>query len=758
MKKFLFLQALFFLSTILSLSTGCSNDEEVVPDLTFTLGQTEASIGAAGGKISIDYSLSLDGNARPEFALISKEGWVKSLSVNGGQIVIDVASNQQQVSRSTTIGILHVGSGLKQELTITQEAAPAIEPDFVIDTISVTESTITIKVIPKDKNMRYSLMLMDKSYHDELPNDVALFNLLINEYAANAGNMSLSEYLDAQLRVGDLPEVTFQSLSRLSKYMIFAVGMSLDGKQLTDFYKLEVTTHDIPRVNLTIKTEINPVNGPDVDIRYIPNDDQIMYFSTVFSDEEFSASGKSLSEYMQEKVTYAIGMAMYFEGYGKKKATISICNQGTTTKSYREFKENTKYISVACGVDANTGIINSELSSEEFTTGELKKSENNIEIEVSEVGLDKLIFKINTTNDDPYTYYFDYSRNWGENVSDDEIIRFLEGYKFLTEYHGTKKFEKTSLKPGEEYIIFACGYHKGSQRVTTTQVQKVRVKMESEAASPENMTFTFDLRQVTTSSVGAFITGTPATALYYTQLRESPLDVQALKEDLENSYQQMKQQGYVKTKAEFMKLFGERGTSKFSRNNLKPSTEYSILAVGIYEETGEFAMEPVIYNFKTKDAKVSDATIEVKYDQYFDGTEIAEKYSEYSSAKGFAVVPVYAQLGNGGESFLMNIYEGNYLDSDKYGDEYIISVLKDDGYNQNFLSLCRYDLEYTLLGVAMDAEGGYGKVFRKTCTFSKDGVSPIDEFAKLIGASVKEENVKGTERKLCVASELKIDQ
>ena len=71
----------------------------------------------------------------------------------------------------------------------------------------------------------------------------------------------------------------------------------------------------------------------------------------------------------------------------------------------------TDYVALACSVNPE-GLINSEISSEEFTTGEVDPSDNIITLQISDINVNSAYLKSTVTNDDQYVIVLDKAEAW----------------------------------------------------------------------------------------------------------------------------------------------------------------------------------------------------------------------------------------------------------------------------------------------------------------------------------------------------------
>lgn len=176
----------------------------------------------------------------------------------------------------------------------------------------------------------------------------------------------------------------------------------------------------------------------------------------------------------------------------------------------------------------------------------------------------------------------------------------------------------------------------------------------------------------------------------------------------------------------------QSGNAGGSMSQLQPGTEYVIYAFGTvagYANTRLFSCR-----FTTPEAQTADVGFSLEIDKYFDGDQVEEVYPElYPFMAGKAVVPATAVAsGDGLAGYYYHVFYGDVTDpsgSNYADDEYIYSSLMSQGHTSpGTIFYLDYGRDFTFVGFAYDQNGNFGPVYRKVMRFSRDGVSPVDEF------------------------------
>lgn len=173
------------------------------------------------------------------------------------------------------------------------------------------------------------------------------------------------------------------------------------------------------------------------------------------------------------------------------------------------------------------------------------------------------------------------------------------------------------------------------------------------------------------------------------------------------------------------------GSDEFELDRiLKPETEYMVFAFGY--DGGVATTDLKRIYFTTGKEIVSEVEFVVSYDKYFDGDELLELYpKDFYGAEGKAVLPLSAGASpeDKAASFIYHVISGDYTDESSMSDDMVKSFLESQGRHEASAAFyLEYDAVNTIIGVAKDIDGNYGKVFRRSITLTRDGVSPAEEY------------------------------
>lgn len=112
------------------------------------------------------------------------------------------------------------------------------------------------------------------------------------------------------------------------------------------------------------------------------------------------------------------------------------------------------------------------------------------------------------------------------------------------------------------------------------------------------------------------------------------------------------------------------------------------------------------------------------------GTEMEALDPEaFAGASGKAVLPVKAVTTGNATGYYYDIFKGDYTDTSVITDDIAISSVRFTGKTSpSYVYFINYDELNTFMGVAVDAGGDFGPVWREAVTLTPEGASPASEY------------------------------
>lgn len=733
--KFTFMKAKYFSIIVSFLALGislfvssCEKPEEK-SDPKLILKADKIEVEAAGGNASIEYTLE-NPVAGMEIVPEYSAEWLSDFNTSEtGRISFSVASNSNPDSREADV--LFKYGKLSASLKVLQkglENKPDPDAQIVLEITQIDVQHIVYNAIPKDKEQTYIAMVVEQSYMDQFKSDEEYFedDLKFFNMSAEMRGMSLEEFLQEALYVGDMRDLKIENLKPERNYCLYAYGINTKGEMTTDkIDKVKFTTKPVEKVDITFDIQCE-VDGPELTMTVKPSDKEQGYYFDAISKENLAESGVGIDDLVQKVIDEQISFGLIF-GQTIEDILAEMLSYGDASHSEFALMAETDYIAFALAVNER-GLVCSDTGEKEFRTGSVDPSDNQITLSLSNAGIDAVDYSITTTNDDSYVFVIDYADNW-RGMSDDEVLK-----KLLSEYDlsynvrsGNEEGTIDQLDPDTEYYAWVFGYYAG---VATTAISSDSFKT-LEAGNPADLTFTFDIPEMTDTSVTISATGTPDNATFYVDMIEASATKEEILAGIEEEIEFYLEYGYILSRKDYWKGELDRGTVSYQYTGLTKGDEYKAYAFGVYAETGEIATDVYMSDSFVigEGGSSSSASVKLISDKHFDIIELAEVYpDDYAdyAFEGYCVYPVKVEAaGDIKYTYMATLFE----DAMSMTDAQIIENLATSGSMEKEIHfMLPYDTEITVVAVGEDVRGEYTKVEKKLICLTKETASPVGEY------------------------------
>lgn len=285
----------------------------------------------------------------------------------------------------------------------------------------------------------------------------------------------------------------------------------------------------------------------------------------------------------------------------------------------------------------------------------------------------------------------------------------------------------TLLEPDTEYYVYCYGINSDNELATSLVKQKVTTP----AATLVDNEITISIGDVTALSAMVNVTTTTLDSyvlVYASSAGIAEMTEQELLEEL--------------LTANFQLQAGDKQNVEF--DDLVSDTEYTVIALG---RAGGVATTGLVKaTFKTKEGGVSDVTYSLQNKKYFDALGVKEQYPSVfpkdmevtaedaiiaANIKANGAKKVYTALFSKSSLDKLEETNGTTLTEEHYRNLALIYGAT----NSNVMTIVEYDLPLVLVGVAIDANGNYSKVYKEDITITANDVSPVEEFGTYLTTS-----------------------
>lgn len=737
------------ISSVMQMS--CTREPE--QDLADIIIEEDIVLASAdGGIMAVNYQIAgyeADVRLQPE----TNAGWIHDFDTSvPGKVIFTVDRNSQTVGREASLVLYGMEKQICDSVIVRQAAGDGSGEFFKMELVFCTEGMAQISVEPKEQDKTYLLMAVEKEFRDgfESGEDMMVSVKEDLEQKALESDMSLSQYLRNNLLIGE----QVQELIRLvpsTDYCAFAIGMDYDGNLISGMDEITFTTAALEMNDMDFELSYN-IDGPYVEMTVSPSNDIMPYFFSLMEKSLYDSLGGDVAGPLQDALWDEIAFSLASSAMSVDEIVLNMSSYGTDTFS-ANLRADTEYVGYAFGWTVS-GTINTAVVTEMFTTGSVPPSDNEFQLDIVSTNVTSALVNITTSNNDPYVLLPVEAEEWAS-LSDEEILNELTSGSYILDYYsysGDYSGRITGLESDHEYLLLVFGYQAGT---ATTGLTKCTFRTLPSVAS-DNISFSFDISDITPKGATVSVTPDPLNALYFWGVASSEMLENDIDRSVDETVEYYISLGYVKDRVDYMRQAGTYGEDIYLYDNLYSNSSYRPYAFGVDESTGERITD--IYfgeSFMTLPPEYSNTSIELEYGPYYDGYQVAMLYPQFANASGSAILPVDVKVsGVNAQFYYYNVYKGDLTDVDEYPDERILEVLPfygiQDEPSHDFI--LRYDEVVTIVGVVMDTDGLFSRMFREKVIPTQSGVSPADEFNpadyRSLSSLMKNQKRNFAERKL----------
>lgn len=704
-----------------------------MPETEFSLDTQNVEIGCEGGIAEVGYTISnpIDGVIL-EYKFTAD--WIDGIDIlSDGKIQIEVSVNPDRDSREADIHFYYGDKASKLKLVQKGSDEEPEDVTFEVDIKSTTQASVTFDVKPSDKKITYTVLTLPEEESSQY-SDEELFDMIVEYYITVAGDsgMTLEDFLAANrlLVEGNIYSAVIAGLEADTKYDLITVGMTAKGNRLSLPSRTEFETEQIQMLDVTFDLNFE-IDGPDIKMHIKPSDNEVPYFSGTITKKDFEDMAVTIEQVAKDNLDLYVAFLTGMGGMTLEEALAKLLVKGEYTFD-ANLKAETEYIGYSVAVNEYANIC-SAVSDKEFTTGAASVSENNISISLSYINVDRVHYSISTTNEDEYYFAIKETEKFAGKTDAQILDSLSKVVYFFDLYSGDQEGVWEYLESGKEYSAFLFGYSGG---VATTSLVRKDFTTLSHPEDPTTFTFESFCEEITYSSATVTIVGEPISVKYYWDICFAALTEDEVRNALDEYLDELfaTSEFYTDRKT-FFTINGSRHVSSNSYDNLLEGTAYKPFVVAIDENTWEYATDFVFgETFTTQERIVSDATVTLKWDKYFDIDALADEFGgDYETFRGQNRYYLRTDVVTSGDvkATYTAALTGDLTDESSVSDAMLIKDLVDNklGLTDSICEFAlKYDTDVTLVSVALDKEGNYSVVYRQKVNLPRDGASDISEF------------------------------
>ena len=381
-----------------------------------------------------------------------------------------------------------------------QQEEPKDEPkaDFVLTVSDVTSTSCHFSVQPKDENMSYVAMIVEKSEFDAFEDEFKYQDddLIWFDRLAMEEGKTLREWLEGFLHVGPF-EADEEGLMPGLTYYVYAYGIDYDGYFTTGITKCEFTTPEIEQNELSFKIEVTDIGLTKATVNVTADKKDAVFFVNVFSPEQYQQWGGDETAF----ATHALALVDYYVSMGRttEEMVANLGSVGSASLVFDDLVDNTEYMAYAVGIDENF-YVNTKAEVFRFTTKKAEESANTFDINITGTTYCSVLGTVTPSNADQFICSIQPKEQLLEYESDAAIM-----YDLVATYQKWNSLDKvlhagdvvdleaiSSLSPSTEYVVLCFGW----DEAPTTGLTRAEFKTEPEGGRPQNQEMTFVLSDI----------------------------------------------------------------------------------------------------------------------------------------------------------------------------------------------------------------------------------------------------------------------
>ena len=614
--------------------------------------------------------------------------------------------------------------------------------DFVLAVSDVTAVSCHFAVTPKDEQMPYVVMLVEKSDFDEFETEYAYQDNDLEWFQQKAveEGKDLDEWLKDFLHVGPF-EADEKGLMPGTSYYLYAYGLDYEGYFMTGVTKMEFSTPEIVQKEMTFEIDVTDVGLSKATVSVQASEEAGLFFMNVFSEQQYQEWGGDETAF----ANHAAALVDYYVTMGRTLEEI-VTNLGSVGKasiSFDDLTADTEYIAYAVGIDENF-FVNTKATVVRFTTKKAVQSSNTFTVDITGTTFCSVQGTVTPSNDDPYICTIQPKMQLDNYSSDEEIMYELvatyDKWDALQDvlYAGeTVDLEEiSSLAAETEYVVVCFGWNEAP----TTGLTKVAFTTAAAGGNPRAQELTFELSDIIHNKVTVDITPKLGLHYFYDCMSVKTLNEYIATEGSEDEaicrfIDERIDYGaefFNCTRKEYLEDMGAAiGKQKWTFTGLEEDTEYLIVAATVNMTTGKIALRKPFRSdvFRTTILIESDASVTFVIDKYYDGTELAELDPvQFSKCKGMVMVP-YKIVPNASAAHWRTTFTYGEFASWAERDDILIELdYKSDKDKTQGFAVVHYDQIVAFLGMAENDEGYTGPFTIYEFTAERGKASPAQEF------------------------------
>ena len=709
--------------------------EEVIKPV-IQLATTEVELASDGTAVDLAYMIENPVEGQ-KISVVNDAQWLAVSTDKARVLSFSADINETGAVRQAQVVLSYEGA---EDVTVEVSQEFFVNP-LKVEISGVTATGVTFSITTSDPELTWIPMVTYKESFEYFDSADELFqnDLEYFAYLADIQDMSLAEFIDMMTAAGSMEDVTFDGLQPSVDYVLYAYGITREGRRTTDIVSAPFTTEPPYEGDITFTFTAEEV---DYNLNYTitPSHTGVPFYYDIVpwtTLEEWKVKhGGNLRDAIQaEEIDARVNELLELGMISGPEDFFAIYNESNVVDwGNLPLKASTKYVIYACRWDENC-VLSGPVSTYEHTSQPIGQSSNEITLTIDNITQSSVDATADVTNEDPYVI-IPLRKSEIDGMTDEETFVYVTTkYDYLiSEYTFSGDMTKTfpRMRPDTDYVVLAFGYK--AETMTTSEMDRVEFKTLP-AGDPKDCTFEF---KVTPDVDFAFVEVLPSDKgqFYHWIVYPSYYTAENVKEFIQKTIE-VYYEGDVATFSSWELSLGDDSANAW---DLYPATEYKVGAVVMDYDTGEFLSDVVFSEpFTTLEKKYADITFNFEYGPYYDLGQLVNAGQEQFAdllGDGDAIMPIKLEVEGKCSAYYYAIYQNDLMDEEEYPDELFYAGLEGGGFTRaatNFI--VKYDTKMTLTAMAYDYDGNVTKIYRAPLFFTQDGASPAKDFIASLNKS-----------------------
>jgi hypothetical protein len=709
--------------------------EEVIKPV-IQLATTEVELASDGTAVELAYMIENPVEGQ-KISVVNDAQWLAVSTDKARVLSFSADINETGAVRQAQVVLSYEGA---EDVTVEVSQEFFVNP-LKVEISGVTATGVTFSITTSDPELTWIPMVTYKESFEYFDSADELFqnDLEYFAYLADIQDMSLAEFIDMMTAAGSMEDVTFDGLQPSVDYVLYAYGITREGRRTTDIVSAPFTTEPPYEGDITFTFTAEEV---DYNLNYTitPSHTGVPFYYDIVpwtTLEEWKVKhGGNLRDAIQaEEIDARVNELLELGMISGPEDFFAIYNESNVVDwGNLPLKASTKYVIYACRWDENC-VLSGPVSTYEHTSQPIGQSSNEITLTIDNITQSSVDATADVTNEDPYVI-IPLRKSEIDGMTDEETFVYVTTkYDYIiSEYTFSGDMTKTfpRMRPDTDYVVLAFGYK--AETMTTSEMDRVEFKTLP-AGDPKDCTFEF---KVTPDVDFAFVEVLPSDKgqFYHWIVYPSYYTAENVKEYIQKTIE-VYYEGDVATFSSWELSLGDDSANAW---DLYPATEYKVGAVVMDYDTGEFLSDVVFSEpFTTLEKKYADITFNFEYGPYYDlGQLVNAGQKQFADllGDGDAIMPIKLEVEGKCSAYYYAIYQNDLMDEEEYPDELFYAGLEGGGFTRaatNFI--VKYDTKMTLTAMAYDYDGNVTKIYRAPLFFTQDGASPAKDFIASLNKS-----------------------